>query len=128
LAASKVLVNLLPLTPQTENILNRANLSQLQAGGHVINVARGGHLVDADLIALLDSGHLAGATLDVFRQEPLPPEHPFWRHPKITVTPHTSARTLRDETIAQIAAKVRQWASGTPPEQLPGVIDRQRGY
>jgi glyoxylate/hydroxypyruvate reductase A len=128
LAASKVLVNLLPLTPQTENILNRANLSQLQAGGYVINVARGGHVVDADLIDLLDSGHLAGATLDVFRQEPLPPEHPFWRHPQITVTPHTSARTLRDETIAQIAAKVRMWASGTPPAQLPGAIDRQRGY
>jgi glyoxylate/hydroxypyruvate reductase A len=128
LAASRVLVNLLPLTAQTENILNRATLSQLQAGGYVINVARGGHLVDADLIDLLDSGHLAGATLDVFRQEPLPPEHPFWHHPHITVTPHTSARTLRDETIAQIAAKVRLWASGTPPAQLPGAIDRQRGY
>jgi glyoxylate/hydroxypyruvate reductase A len=128
LAASKVLVNLLPLTPQTENILNRANLSQLPVGGYVINVARGGHVVDADLIDLLDSGHLAGATLDVFRQEPLPPEHPFWRHPQITVTPHTSARTLRDETIAQIAHKVRLWASGTPPAQLPGAIDRQRGY
>ncbi|NBX55656.1 MAG: glyoxylate/hydroxypyruvate reductase A [Betaproteobacteria bacterium] len=128
LAASRVLVNLLPLTPHTENILNRANLSQLQAGGYVINVARGGHLVDADLIDLLNSGHLAGATLDVFRQEPLPADHPFWQHPQITVTPHTSARTLRDATIAQIAAKVRLWCAGTPAAQLPGAIDRQRGY
>jgi glyoxylate/hydroxypyruvate reductase A len=84
--------------------------------------------VDADLLDLLNSGHLAGATLDVFRQEPLPTDHPFWQHPKITVTPHTSARTLRDQTIAQIAAKVRLWCAGTPPAQLPGAIDRQRGY
>jgi glyoxylate/hydroxypyruvate reductase len=67
-----------------------------------------------DLLALLDSGHLAGATLDVFRTEPLPAEHPFWTHPKITVTPHTSARTLRDESIAQIAGKIRALERGEP--------------
>ena len=78
--------------------MNARTLSRLMPGGYVINVARGAHLVDEDLIALLDSGHLAGATLDVFRTEPLPERHPFWRHPKITVTPHTSARTLRDES------------------------------
>ncbi|HSV46594.1 MAG TPA: NAD(P)-dependent oxidoreductase, partial [Ramlibacter sp.] len=125
LAASRFLVCLLPLTPDTEGLLNRATLSQLQAGGYVINVARGGHLVDADLIALLDSGHLAGATLDVFRTEPLPSEHPFWAHPKITVTPHTSARTLREESIAQIAGKIAAFERGEP---LAGVVDRQRGY
>jgi glyoxylate/hydroxypyruvate reductase A len=125
LAGTRVLVNLLPLTPETENLLDRRTLSQLQPGGYVINVARGAHLVDADLLALLDSGHLAGAALDVFRTEPLPAEHPFWRHPKITVTPHTSARTLRDESIAQIVGKIRALERGEP---IAGVVDRQRGY
>jgi glyoxylate/hydroxypyruvate reductase A len=91
----------------------------------VINVARGAHLVDEDLIALLDSGHLAGATLDVFRTEPLPPEHPFWHHPKVTITPHTSARTLRDESIAQIAGKIAALERGEP---IAGVVDTRRGY
>jgi glyoxylate/hydroxypyruvate reductase len=125
LADTRILVNLLPLTPETRNILDRATLGKLQPGGYVINVARGAHLVDADLLALLDSGHLAGAALDVFRVEPLPPEHPFWRHPKITVTPHTSARTLRDESIAQIARKILAFERGEP---IAGVVDRQRGY
>ena len=128
LAASRFLVCLLPLTPETQDILNRETLSRLQPGGYVINVARGAHLVDDDLIALLDSGHLAGATLDVFRTEPLPAEHPFWKHPKITVTPHTSARTLRDETIAQIAGKIAALARGEPMAGLAGVVDRSRGY
>ena len=125
LAASKVLVCLVPLTPETRDILNHRNLSRLQAGGYVINVARGAHLVDEDLIALLDSGHLAGATLDVFRQEPLPAGHPFWTHPQITVTPHTSARTLREETMAQIASKIKALQQGLP---IAGVVDRDRGY
>jgi glyoxylate/hydroxypyruvate reductase len=118
-------VCLLPLTPETQGIMNKANLSRLQPGGYVINVARGAHLVDEDLVALLDSGHLAGATLDVFRTEPLPAGHPFWAHPKVTVTPHTSARTLRDETIAQIAGKLLAHERGEP---IAGVVDRQRGY
>jgi glyoxylate/hydroxypyruvate reductase len=125
LAGTRVLVNLLPLTPETENILDRDALSRLLPGGYVINVARGAHLVDADLVALLDSGHLAGAALDVFRTEPLPADHPFWRHPKITVTPHTSARTLRDESIAQIARKIRAFERGEP---IAGVVDREKGY
>ena len=125
LANSKVLVNLLPLTPDTRDILRLDTLSQLQAGGYVINVARGAHLVDDDLLALIDSGHLAGATLDVFRTEPLPPAHPFWRHPKIAVTPHTSARTLRDESIAQIAGKLMALQRGEP---VAGVVDPGRGY
>jgi glyoxylate/hydroxypyruvate reductase len=125
LAGTRVLVILLPLTPETQDILDRETLSRLLPGGYVINVARGAHLVDADLIALLDSGHLAGAALDVFRTEPLPADHPFWRHPKITVTPHTSARTLRDESIGQIARKILALARGEP---IAGVVDRQRGY
>jgi glyoxylate/hydroxypyruvate reductase A len=128
LAASRVLVNLLPLTAQTENILNHANLLQLPAGAYVINVARGAHLVDADLLALLASGHLAGATLDVFRTEPLPAGHPFWQHPKLTLTPHTSARTLRDESVAQIARKIRALEAGQPISSLAGVVDTSLGY
>ncbi|WP_374522472.1 2-hydroxyacid dehydrogenase [Hydrogenophaga sp.] len=125
LASCRVLVNLLPLTPQTENILNRQTLGRLLPGGYLINVARGAHLVDDDLLALLDSGHLAGATLDVFRTEPLPANHPFWTHPRLTVTPHTSARTLRDESIAQIAGKIAALQRGEP---VAGVVDPVRGY
>jgi glyoxylate/hydroxypyruvate reductase A len=125
LAATRVLVNLMPLTPETENILNHATLSQLQQGGYVINVARGKHLVDEDLLALIDSGHLAGAALDVFRTEPLPADHVFWQHPKITVTPHTSARTLREESIAQIVGKIQALQRGEP---IKGVVDHLRGY
>jgi glyoxylate/hydroxypyruvate reductase A len=125
LQATRVLVNLMPLTSETENILNQTTLSQLQKGGYVINVARGKHLVEEDLIHLIDSGHLAGATLDVFRTEPLPADHPFWQHPKITVTPHTSARTLREESIAQIVGKIQALQRGEP---INGVVDPQRGY
>ncbi|MDB5742618.1 MAG: D-isomer specific 2-hydroxyacid dehydrogenase, NAD-binding protein [Polaromonas sp.] len=128
LAASRFLVCLLPLTPDTENIMRHDTLAQLQPGGYVINVARGNHLVDEDLLALLDSGHLAGATLDVFRTEPLPASHPFWRHPKITVTPHTSARTLRAESIEQIAGKIRALEAGAPIASLAGRIDPHKGY
>ncbi len=125
LADSRILVCLLPLTPQTEDILSRRTLGRLQPGGYLINVARGRHLVEADLLALLEEGHLAGATLDVLREEPPPADHPFWRHPRIILTPHTSARTLRDETIAQIAGKIRALERGEP---IAGVVDRKRGY
>ena len=125
LAASRVLVNLLPLTPETQDILNRDTLARLQPGGYLINVARGAHLVEDDLLALLDSGHLAGATLDVFRTEPLPVGHPFWSHPRITLTPHTSARTLLGESIAQIAGKIVALERG---EAIAGVVDPARGY
>ncbi len=125
LASTRVLVCLLPLTPETRDIMNAANLSRLIPGGYVINVARGAHLVDEDLISLLDSGHLAGATLDVFRVEPLPQDHPFWNHPKITITPHTSARTLRAESITQIVGKILALERGEP---IAGVVDLGRGY
>ena len=125
LRSCRVLVNLLPLTPDTRDILDRRTLGHLQPDGYLINVARGAHLVDEDLMALLDEGHLAGATLDVFRTEPLPAEHGFWKHPKITLTPHTSARTLRDESIAQIAGKILALERGEP---VAGVVDPVRGY
>jgi glyoxylate/hydroxypyruvate reductase A len=125
LAGTRILVCLLPLTPATQGIMNRRTLSLLKRGGYVINVARGAHLVEEDLVELIDSGHLAGAALDVFRTEPLPKAHPFWTHPKIAVTPHTSARTLRDDAVAQIAGKIGALGRGEP---IAGVVDRKRGY
>lgn len=125
LAATRVLVCLLPLTPDTRDIMRLGTLARLKPGGYVINVARGAHLVDEDLITLIDRGHLSGATLDVFRTEPLPQGHPFWHHPKITVTPHTSARTLRDESIAQIVGKIQALERGEP---VAGIVEPDRGY
>jgi glyoxylate/hydroxypyruvate reductase len=125
LAASRVLVCVLPSTPQTRDLINRDTLARLQAGAYLINVARGDQLVDDDLLALLDSGHVAGATLDAFRTEPLPAAHPFWTHPKVTLTPHTAALTLRSESIAQIANKIAALERGQP---VAGVVDRVRGY
>ena len=125
LGASRVLVNLLPLTPETQDIINRDALARLQPGGYVVNVARGAHLVEDDLLAAIASGHIAGATLDVFRTEPLPAGHPFWTHPKITATPHTSARTMREESIAQITRKMAALQCGEP---VAGTVDPARGY
>ena len=125
LGQCRVLVNLLPLTDETRDILSRDTLSALRPGAYLVNVARGAHLVEEDLLALLESGHMAGATLDVFRTEPLPPGHPFWTHPRITVTPHTSARSLREESIAQIARKIAAVERGEP---VAGVVDAIRGY
>ncbi|NCP56086.1 MAG: glyoxylate/hydroxypyruvate reductase A, partial [Rhodoferax sp.] len=99
--------------------------SRLQPGGYLINVARGAHLVDDDLLALIRSGHLSGALLDVFRTEPLPVNHPFWREPKITITPHTSARTLREDSIAQIVGKIDALQRG---QAVTGVVSVARGY
>ena len=122
---TRVLINLLPLTSETENIMNYNTLSNLQEGGYVINIARGAHLVDDDLLKLIDAGHLAGATLDVFRTEPLAADHPFWQHPKITITPHTAARTRREESVEQISMKIQALQHGI---SITGIIDPQRGY
>ncbi|VVD94920.1 glyoxylate/hydroxypyruvate reductase A [Pandoraea capi] len=122
---ARILVNLLPLTPQTVDVLNTGLFAKLAQGAYLINVARGAHLVDDDLLAALESGQIAGATLDVFRTEPLPAEHPFWRTPGVTVTPHISALTLRDETVAQIAGKIAALARG---ETITGIVDLTRGY
>ena len=125
LAQTRVLVCLLPLTTQTRDILNAGNMAKMKPQGYVINVARGGHLVEQDLLDMLAQGRLAGATLDVFRTEPLPSAHPFWKHPKIVVTPHTSARTLRIESIAQIVSKIQSLERG---EKVAGVVDPAQGY
>lgn len=125
LTRTRVLVNLLPLTKNTANILNRANMARLLPDCHIINVGRGDHLVEEDLLEMLDQGHIGGATLDVFKQEPLPAEHPFWAHPKITVTPHISAANLFNETVAQIAKKVRDYIQN---KNTYGDVQRGRGY
>jgi glyoxylate/hydroxypyruvate reductase A len=125
LASARVLVCFLPSTRETRDLLNRATLSRLPRGAWLVNVARGPIVVDDDLIALLDEGHLAGATLDVFREEPLPQGHPFWHHPRITLTPHTSAVTVVEDSIAQVVDKIRRLERGEP---VTGVVDRARGY
>jgi glyoxylate/hydroxypyruvate reductase A len=122
---SRVLVCVLPLTSETAGILNRATLEKLPQGAYLVNVARGAHLVEEDLLTLVQNGHIAAATLDVFREEPLPPAHPFRQEPRITITPHISAMTLRDQSARQIAAKIRAMVRGEP---IAGVVDRVRGY
>jgi len=125
LRGTRVLICLLPLTPDTHNVLDRARLAMLLPGAYVINVARGAHLAEPDLLSLIRSGHIAGATLDVFRNEPLPQQHPFWQEPRITITPHVSATTLRRESVAQIAAKIRRLQAGEP---VAGTVNRLQGY
>jgi glyoxylate/hydroxypyruvate reductase len=120
-----VLINLLPHTPETEGILNARTFSKLARGAYIVNLARGAHLVDDDLLAALDSGQLAAATLDVFHTEPLPPQHAFWTHPRVSITPHIAAETLRAESIVQIAAKIKALENGEP---ISGVVDIARGY
>lgn len=125
LRGTRVLVCVLPLTTETDGILNRSNMVKLQAGAYLINIARGAHLVEEDLLALIGDGQIAGAMLDVFRTEPLPAGHPFWQEPRITVTPHVAALTLRAESVRQIAAKIRAMARGEP---VTGIVDRMKGY
>jgi glyoxylate/hydroxypyruvate reductase A len=121
----KVLVNLLPHTPDTRDVLNARTFAKLARGAYLINVARGGHLVEADLLDALASGQLAAATLDVFRDEPLPAEHPFWQEPRITITPHMSALTLREESVEQVARKIAALMRG---DSVSGVVNLERGY
>jgi glyoxylate/hydroxypyruvate reductase A len=125
LARTRVLVNVLPLTPQTRGILSARNFASMPRGSYVVNIGRGGHVVDADLIGALDSGQLAGAMLDVFEEEPLPAAHPFWRHPKIVVTPHVAAPTLASESESQVIENIRRLERGEAPL---GVVDRNKGY
>ncbi|QQC62743.1 2-hydroxyacid dehydrogenase [Paraburkholderia ginsengisoli] len=121
----KVLVNLLPHTPDTRDVLNARTFAKLARGAYLINVARGGHLVEADLLEALASGQLAAATLDVFREEPLPPDHPFWQEPRITITPHISALTLREDSVEQVARKIEALMRG---DSVSGVVNLERGY
>ncbi|MGA9793923.1 MAG: glyoxylate/hydroxypyruvate reductase A [Rhizomicrobium sp.] len=125
LARSDILICLLPLTPQTRGILNKQTFEALPDGAFVINVARGGHLIEDDLVAAIDSGHLAGATLDVFQTEPLPETSPLWMHPKITVTPHVAAISDPRAMARSVADGIARAAKGLP---LENTIDFARGY
>ena len=125
LRATRILVCMLPLTPDTEGIICRDTLEQLHSGSYLINLARGAHVVESDLLAALDTGHLLGATLDVCRDEPAAPDHPFWRHPKITLTPHIAGTTLCAESVEQIADNIDALERGIPAR---GYVDPRRGY
>jgi len=125
LATCRVLVCMLPLTPATRGLLDRDAFSVLPRGAYVVNVARGGILVEVDLLEALDSEWLSGAMLDVFIDEPLPATHPCWRHPAVTITPHISAVTQIDASVAQIADKIRRIESGLA---VSGVVDAARAY
>jgi glyoxylate/hydroxypyruvate reductase A len=105
--------------------VNAALLAQLQPKAYFINAARGGHVVEADLLAALDNGTLAGVATDVCIDEPAKPEHPFWQHPRLTLTPHIAATTLRHDSVVQIANKIQLFERGEP---ISGVIQNARGY
>jgi glyoxylate/hydroxypyruvate reductase A len=125
LSITDVVVCLLPLTAQTKGILNRETLGRIKKGGGLINVARGPHIVVADLLAALDSGQLARAYLDVFDQEPLPAESPLWRHPGVTITPHVAALTEPRTAVKRIAENIERLRGGEP---LLNLVDFAAGY
>jgi glyoxylate/hydroxypyruvate reductase A len=125
LARAAVVVNLLPLTPDTRGLLDAVRLSRLPTGASLVNLARGAHVVEADLLAALEAGHLHRAVLDVFATEPLPAGHAFWTHPRVTVLPHVAALTDLRTAVATVAANVEAVRRGEPPRHL---VDRGRGY
>lgn len=125
LARSEILVCLLPLTPETRGILNRETFAALPKEAVVINAARGGHLVERNLLEALDSGHIAAATLDVFETEPLPPDHAFWQHPKVTVTPHVAAATHARSAAGSVIRQMERYEAGLP---LENVVNLAKGY
>ena len=125
LARTEILVCLLPLTPQTEGVIKAKTLGQLPKGAFVINAARGGHVVEADLLAALDSGHIEGAALDVFRQEPLPADNPIWDHPKILLSPHIASLSVPGSAAQSIAENIRRVRRDEPPRDL---VELSAGY
>lgn len=125
LARSEILVLLLPLTPETDTILDRAAMARLPRGAVILNPGRGALIEDRALLDALDDGRLSDATLDTFRDEPLPADHPFWAHPRVTVTPHIAAATRPASAARVIAENVRRGETGEP---LLHVVDRDAGY
>ena len=125
LGAAQVVVNLLPLTEATRGLFDARRLAAMAEGASLVNLARGAHVVESDLIAALHAGRLRRAVLDVFQTEPLPDAHPFWRHPRITVLPHAAAQTDARSAAAIAARNVRAVRAGRPLEHL---VDRARGY
>ncbi|MDX2103968.1 MAG: glyoxylate/hydroxypyruvate reductase A [Alphaproteobacteria bacterium] len=125
LADSHILVNLLPLTRETRGLLNLSLFRQLPKGARVINLGRGPHLVEEDLLTALAEGHLASALLDVFTTEPLPEGHPFWSHPQITITPHIASLADPNHAAEQVVENIRRVRAGLPALNL---VDRQLGY
>lgn len=125
LERTEILVNFLPLTTRTANILNARTFAHLPRGAFLINIARGAHLVEADLLTALDSGQLAGAMLDVFEREPLPPDHPFWGHPRVVMTPHVAGQAIAELMVEQVVDTIRRIERG----ELPlGLVDSARRY
>ena len=122
---TEILVCLLPLTAETRGILDAAAFADLPHGAFLINVARGEHLVEADLTLALDSGRLAGATLDVFRDEPLPAENPLWAHEKVLITPHVASYSWPATAADGVVENIRRALSGRP---LAHQVDRAQGY
>lgn len=125
LAEADVVINLLPLTPDTRGLFNTDVLSRFKPSAALVNFGRGGHVVETDLLAALNAGCLAHAVLDVFATEPLPSEHPFWRHPQVTVLPHVAALTDLASAAEVVAANLSRLQSGQP---LLHLVDRRRGY
>jgi glyoxylate/hydroxypyruvate reductase A len=125
LVRTDILICILPLTAETEGILDEAAFAALPNGAFVINIARGRHVREADLLAALDSGHLAHATLDVTHPEPLPPGHPYWRHPKVTLTPHIASLTDPRTAAPQVVENIRRFRAAEP---LLNRVDRGLGY
>jgi len=125
LAGSDIVINLLPLTDSTRGLFNAARLATMKPGAALVNLARGAHVIEGDLLAALDAGQLSHAVLDVFQAEPLRADHPFWAHPQVTVLPHAAALTDPRSAARVVAANVRALRSGQP---LAHLVDRRRGY